>query len=355
MKILDPENASPPPKLSICIATLNRGDVIASTLDSILAQLHPAIEIVIVDGASTDSTPEILANYCHKCPSLRYYREDKNSGVDADFDRSVHYAKGVYCWLMTDDDLLLPGAIHRILVALNSAPDLVIVDAEVKTEDFGATLQKSRMDLTADMHFNNADDLFLETAGDALSFIASVIIRRDLWLRRNRNRYYGSLFIHVGVILQTPCLENIMVLSTPAISIRYGVAMWTPRTFEIWMFKWPELIWSFPAFSDHAKRSVCAERPWRNPLQLLKHRARGSYSIAEYREYVMHRSSFLQRTIALGIARLPGKLVNFYAVLYVVFLNRNARLGLSDLLNSPDSSKAAKFLAKLFPLGSPHS
>ena len=44
------------PLLSICIATYNRADFIGETLDSIIRQLTDEVEIVVVDGASTDAT-----------------------------------------------------------------------------------------------------------------------------------------------------------------------------------------------------------------------------------------------------------------------------------------------------------
>jgi glycosyltransferase involved in cell wall biosynthesis len=326
--------------------------VISFTLDSIISQISSKIEIVVVDGASSDSTREVVESYARDCHSLRYFREQKNSGVDADYDRAVSYARGKYCWLMTDDDIMLPGALDRILCELRASPDLVIVDAEVRTSDFARMLQKSRMHLTSDLKFDSSDDEFLIRTGDALSYIASVVIRRDIWLKRNRERYFGSLFVHAGVILQGPKLENIIVLAKPLIAIRYGVAMWTPRTFEIWMFKWPNLIWSSALHSEHAKRRVCSRQPWESPIQLLKHRARGSYTIVEYERYLKHRTSKLIGIVSLFIALFPAGLANFLAVVYVVSLRRQARLGLSDLLNSPHSTRASQLVSRLFPLKS---
>lgn len=51
------------PELSICIATYNRADFIGQTLDSIVSQNCDGVELVIVDGNSTDLTPQIMSNY----------------------------------------------------------------------------------------------------------------------------------------------------------------------------------------------------------------------------------------------------------------------------------------------------
>ena len=82
------------PKLSLCIATYNREAFIGETLQAIVAQLPNDMELVIVDGASSDNTAEVVARFAQRHPQLRYYREAVNSGVDKDFDKAVCYARG---------------------------------------------------------------------------------------------------------------------------------------------------------------------------------------------------------------------------------------------------------------------
>ena len=337
-------------RLSICIATYQRGNVIRQTLDNICAQLGIKTELIVVDGNSPDNTEEILLGYQKSHPNVHYFREETNSGVDQDFDKAIGYARGDYCWLMTDDDLIEPEAIATILKATKSNPDLVVVDAEVRSGDFSEVLQHSRMFLSQDAHFESIDDDFLKTAGDQLSFIGSVVIRREVWNTRDRESFYGSLFIHAGVILQSPPLQRICVLAKPLIQIRYGNAMWTPRSFEIWMLMWPQLIWSFPRYSDEAKLIVCPAAPWKNSLVLLKHRAKGSYSREIYRKFVIPRSRGWLRLKSWMIACVPAAVANFFAVGYVVVLSRRSRLGLSDLLESPHASVASQWLARALPL-----
>src|SRR3990172_8001177 len=104
----------PRPKLSVCIATFKRATFIGETLESILGQVEPGVEVVVVDGASPDDTEEVVRRLAVAHSGLRYHREPVNSGVDADYDKAVGYAQGEYCWLMTDDDVLVPGAIARV-------------------------------------------------------------------------------------------------------------------------------------------------------------------------------------------------------------------------------------------------
>src|SRR5687767_12995025 len=87
-------------KLSICITTLNRADYIGETLDSILGQLTPDCEVVVLDCASTDGTPEVLSHYTRRFDQLRYFRQEVNNGFDRDCSRAVELSAGEYCWLL---------------------------------------------------------------------------------------------------------------------------------------------------------------------------------------------------------------------------------------------------------------
>jgi glycosyltransferase involved in cell wall biosynthesis len=325
------------PKLSICIATLNRAAFLGGTLDSIISQATEDVEIVIVDGASTDNTEQVVRLYQQQFPRLRYLRLAAKGGVDQDYNRAVELAQSEYCWLMTDDDLLKPGALAAVLEALRGAYGLVIVNAEVRTTDLRQVLVPSRLPFSADRVYQPTEadrERLLAETGDYLSFIGGVVIKRELWNARDKARYFGTEFVHVGVIFQSLLPEATLVLAHPWIVIRYGNAQWTPRFFEIWMFKWPGLIWSLPGFSDAARRRASPPEPWRRAWALLLFRARGAYSIKEYQALIApRRGSAWSKWGARLIARLPGCVTNLFASLYA-WVRRYHPLQV-DLMDSP--------------------
>jgi glycosyltransferase involved in cell wall biosynthesis len=336
-------------RLSICIATLNRAAFIGQTLDSILMQAEKDVQLVIVDGASTDNTAEVMAQYCSRYPQVIYRRELTNSGVDADYDKAVSYAAGEYCWLMTDDDLLKSGAIQRVLAAMVANPDLIVVNSEVRSADLSVVMEKKRLGFTQDVLYSNLNsDKLLSDIGAYLSFIGCVVIKREKWIARARSDYYGSLFIHVGVIFQQPAINNVVVISEPLIEIRYGNAIWTPRGFEIWMFKWPKLIWSFPEFSDESKRMVCRKQPWRSLKALFHQRAMGSYSINEFRQFLTENKRSLESLTACLISMFPAAIANFIMVFYFSLKANTSGMALYDLLHSRHATAASFKLAKFF-------
>lgn len=322
-------------KLSICMATFNRGKFIAETLDSILGQMVPSVELVVVDGASPDNTPEVMAQYLLLYPEIRYYREQINSGVDADYDKAVGYAKGEYCWLMTDDDLLRPGAVAHVLESIESAPELIVVNSEVRNVDFSKLYVERLLSFPMDREYeaNTGENFFTEVAS-YLSFIGGVVIKRQSWLTRDRVRYYGTLFIHVGVIFQHPPIENVNVIAEPLITIRYGNGMWSPRSFEIWTFKWPELIWSFADFSDQAKLQVTQYEPRKSMSRLFRNRAMGVFTAAEVQKFWPNSAGKVERMIALLLSIFPASLANFISVLYLSLSANPNQMALHDLLHS---------------------
>jgi abequosyltransferase len=304
------------------------------------------VELIVVDGASLDNTQDLMATYCSRYPQIRYYRESENSGVDRDYDKAVGYASGEYCWLMTDDDLLRPGAVERVLSELHESNDIVIANAEVRSADLTTLLSRSRLAHEQDRTYHsNESDIFFAECMRYLSFIGSVVIKRELWVDRERSCYYGSLFIHVGVICQKPLENSIHVISEPLIIIRFGNAMWTPRGFEIWMFKWPQLIWSFQGYSENAKRSVYPENPSDNPARLFYFRALGAYGIAEYRRY-MYSSTGLKRVFAFAISRFPSRLANLTCIFLLFIFKRTSLMALYDLAHSSNSTVMGRFLVR---------
>jgi glycosyltransferase involved in cell wall biosynthesis len=336
------------PKLSLCIATFKRGKFIAETLESILSQVDSELEVVVVDGASPDETQEIVSRFAEKYPSLRYYREETNSGVDADYDKAVGYSTGDYCWLFPDDDLLAPGAMERLVSVIDTAPDLIVANSEIWNADFTRSLHTRMLRVSEDREYGAADrdEAFVKLA-TSMSFIGSLIIKRSVWLARDRASYYGSLYGHVGVVFQEPPLERIAVIADPLLRIRYGNSMWSPRSFEVLYFKWPAMVWSFPHIAEGARRRVVLREPWRRFRSLFKSRALGEYSRTEFRRFLAGRPLDLHVVQAALISVFPAGIANVLWVAYYATFQRTALFTLFDLLRSRHSSAFSRTVAAL--------
>jgi len=324
-------------ELSICMPTLNRAAFIGETLESIVSQLEPGVEIVIVDGGSTDGTGDVVAPYVARFPQIRYVRKGEgtkasNAGFDRDCSHAVELAHGTHCWLMTDDDVLNPGAVARVLVAVRAGHDLAIVSCEVRDLQLREQLVRARPGLLEDRVFGAAewDDFFRQIVVH-LTFVGAVVVRRSLWFERQPEDYFGSGFVHVGVLFRKPITGTAIVLATPLIVIRNGNGQWNARAFDIFMLRWPQLLWSFEGVSDDAKRSVTPREPWRLLRVLLLQRALGRYSMPEYEALHDHLGSAWRRAVARCIACLPLGLLYWPARLYGHFKHADPRYFIDTL------------------------
>ena len=303
------------PKLSICIATLNRAAFIGETLESIISQAGEEVEIVIVDGASTDGTGDVVRGFQSKFPRLRYTCLETKGGVDQDYSKAAALAQGEYIWLFTDDDVIKPGAIDAVLKAITQGHSLIVVNAEVRTPELRDLLKPGWIKIEADRVYQQTDQdwhQFMADTGFYLSFIGGVVIERAVWEERDKETYFGSLFIHMGVIFQKRMPGTLMAVHEPWIVMRYGNAQWTPRAFEIWMFKFPGLVWSFAGFPDWARGQVEAREPWKNLVRLLISRATNRYSTREYEAFLRPAiTSPVRRFVSWAIAVCPFGLLNW--------------------------------------------
>jgi glycosyltransferase involved in cell wall biosynthesis len=325
--------------LSICIATRNRAGFIGATLESIVCQATDQVEIVVLDGASTDDTEPVVRRYQERFPRLRYLRQETNMGVDRDFATAVDLAQGAYCWLFSDDDVLKPGAIRVVLDAIRHDYALIIANAEVRNADLSEVLEAKRLPFTTNKTYKPIENqLLLTDTLDYLTFIGCVIIKRQVWGAREKEKYFGSFFIHVGIIFQRPLPDDALAIAEPLVSIRYGNAMWLNKYFEIWMFKWPGLVWSFADFTDSVKHRVCPKEPWRSLTTLLLFRAKGVYAKKEYAEWLQPLlESYWDRVLSRAIASFPGRAANLLFFVYFSIFRRpsSRRQILVDLANSP--------------------
>ncbi len=322
--------------LSICIATYNRGSFIGDTLLSILPQLSSDMEIVIVDGGSTDNTEEIVNDYCRKFNTIRYFRLNKKGGIDQDYDKAVEFATGNYCWLFSDDDIIKIGTLLDIKLKLSQDPSLIIVNAELRNCYLNKILKGKYLEISEnEVYESNGDSFerfFLRNA-EFLSFIGCVIIKKELWMSRDRKSYYNTRFIHVGVIFQNILPNKIIVIQEPHIIIRLGNAEWTKLGFEIWMFFWPNLIYSFNQFRFIDRTVITPEFPFLKYSTLISQRALNAYQLENYKLLLrpILKSNF-RKFFSYLIAVIPRHF--FWIILFVYSVFKNNKVLKYNLLRS---------------------
>lgn len=186
------------PRLSICIPTHNFGKFIGATLKSIADQHNELLEVVVVDGASTDCTPEVVRSFEKQLPGMRYIRLDTKGGIDRDMAYAVEAATGEYCWLMSSDDVIRPGAIVKVMAALNAGGDIFLCnriecDIALKPKRDKRWLRRSIVSHTYRFQSSNDFVAYFRDArslGALFSYMSSIVFRRSMW---QQVVYDGSL------------------------------------------------------------------------------------------------------------------------------------------------------------------
>ncbi|MFM2343381.1 MAG: hypothetical protein RLZZ592_3034 [Pseudomonadota bacterium] len=97
------------PLVSILIPTYNRADLISATIQSALAQTYPALEVVVVDNASTDNTWKVVQTIAATDARVRPFRNAVNVGPVNNWLECARHAQGVYSKILWSDDLLHPN------------------------------------------------------------------------------------------------------------------------------------------------------------------------------------------------------------------------------------------------------
>lgn len=109
--------------VSVIIPSYNCEAYIAETIDCVLAQDYPAIELLIVDDGSTDKTQDIINTYGQQVRLIT----QKNTGVCVARNRGIKEAKGQYICLMDHDDYWYPDKISRQVRAFEEQPETGVV------------------------------------------------------------------------------------------------------------------------------------------------------------------------------------------------------------------------------------
>ena len=124
-----PAPAPERPRLSLCISTYNRAGWLDVSLRNIFSQLRSGqthVEVVVVDNAATDSTPEVVKPWLDR-PDFHYHRNARNVGMLGNLAVTAQRATGRHIWILGDDDLTRAGAINKVVDLLGSAPDLGLI------------------------------------------------------------------------------------------------------------------------------------------------------------------------------------------------------------------------------------
>ena len=120
-------------KISIIIPSYNQGEYIEETIQSILKQTYKNIELIIVDGNSTDNTQKILNKY-KSMKNIKIIIEPDKGQSDA-INKGFKIAKGELVGWVNSDDLLDKDCVEKVIEVYKNNPDVAIICGNIMLID----------------------------------------------------------------------------------------------------------------------------------------------------------------------------------------------------------------------------
>ena len=168
-----------------------------AVLQQITPALAPDVEVLVLDNASPDDTQAVLGRVRADFPGvpLNSFRHPENVGADANFIEAVHRSRGEFVYLLSDDDILLPGAVAKLLELIRAHPDM---DAfAVNVREFLRSADEA-----GDGFFKLGEDLILRDRDQALvllntilTFMSCLVFRRETVAAKDYTDKVGTLLI----------------------------------------------------------------------------------------------------------------------------------------------------------------
>lgn len=106
-------------RISVIMPSYNQRRFIERSIDSVLAQSYPDLELIVVDGGSNDGTVEILRQYRDR---LRWISEKDEGQADA-INKGLRMATGEIVAYLNSDDVYEPGALRKVADCFQAHPE----------------------------------------------------------------------------------------------------------------------------------------------------------------------------------------------------------------------------------------
>ncbi len=121
------------PLVSVCIPAYNNAAYIRETIDSVLNQTYPNLELIICDDKSKDDTAAVIEKI--KDDRIKLYKNEKNLGMAGNWNNCLFKCSGEFIKLICADDTLAPDCLEKEVKALMEHPTAVLAESDTKLFD----------------------------------------------------------------------------------------------------------------------------------------------------------------------------------------------------------------------------
>jgi glycosyltransferase involved in cell wall biosynthesis len=158
---------TPRPLVSIITISFNSAATIERTIRSVLTQSYPAFEYIVIDGASSDGTAQIIARYAG---SIAHWVSERDSGISHAFNKGIGAAHGQLIGLINADDWYEEDAVATMAASFaDGSPDVLF--GNLRFPDLGRVQR-------ADPDFGRKIAYVMPTLNHPTCFVAADAYRR---------------------------------------------------------------------------------------------------------------------------------------------------------------------------------
>lgn len=124
------------PKISIVIPSYNQGEYLEETILSIIGQQYSHLQLIVIDGGSTDNSIEVIKQYQKY---IHYWVTEKDNGQSHAINKGLKLCNGELVSFLNSDDVLLPNVLHEVAQMYNKEEKQIITGPWLE----GETVEKA--------------------------------------------------------------------------------------------------------------------------------------------------------------------------------------------------------------------
>lgn len=267
------------PNLSIAIPTYNRARYLEANLNHLNRELRTIgefVEVLVLDNNSTDLTESVVERAKRKGLEVNYVRRENNIGSDENIHDCFMRARGRYVLVMGDDDLLVDGALPKVLLAVGTGAGVISLNSFGYTHD---PKNEKPFSLSNQTRIYTSPSKFLAKLGIGMTFISACVVNRDIYfdspIEKKRYPYLShvSKLIVVALSAKKNAIVNDYLIAAKRDNSPHNYDFW--QTFGVTYFDiLDELV--TPRFGINVLRSIELKALWCYfPFHAVRDRLRG--------------------------------------------------------------------------------
>jgi glycosyltransferase involved in cell wall biosynthesis len=166
------------PRVSVLMLTYQHARYVRESVDSVLAQNYPTLQIVIGDDASTDGTQDILRDYAARYPGLfKLLLAETNQGITKNANQTFRGCEGEFIAFTSGDDVWLPGKLDKQVAWYREHPEAVICYTNAEhVDESGTTVLRLHHEKRRNPYRAGGIDVLLQSTVFFSS--SSILVRR---------------------------------------------------------------------------------------------------------------------------------------------------------------------------------